>query len=282
MVLPRFANASWRKILSPEPYMYFEIAAARPSKCCVTTASAFICSPAGFRKVAFAGGPKIKTRRSIHWKPSNSRYYCITDCPSRRASPPNGERLIPAPPLRLPAIRMLHLAPHAHSSTADMPPDWRAPRTGCASVSANIPKRSPYSIDMSRSNSVGSLPPTPRARSCRRARSSLTTPRASAPVRRCCCPEGLPRPSEIALVLPSVSTRTGTPGPGYYWAPSGVRQTLPQSICAIPPSPDRCGPDDIRVASGRSFLSLPSRLDRPSRLHRAHGRTHLERLAQSL
>jgi hypothetical protein len=27
MVLPRFANASWRKILSPGPYLYFEGAA---------------------------------------------------------------------------------------------------------------------------------------------------------------------------------------------------------------------------------------------------------------
>src|SRR5262249_6718173 len=47
---------------------YSEIAAARPSKCCVTTASDSISSPVGFRKAAFAGGPKIKTRRSTQWR----------------------------------------------------------------------------------------------------------------------------------------------------------------------------------------------------------------------
>jgi hypothetical protein len=152
MVLPRFANASWRKILSRGPSLYFEIAAARPSKCCVTTASASISSLAGFRKAAFAGGPKIETRRSTHWKPSNSRYYSTMDCQSRRASPPNGERLIPAPPLRPPAIRIRHLAPHAHSSMANMPPDWRALRTGCASASTNIPTPPRRSIGRSLSN----------------------------------------------------------------------------------------------------------------------------------
>ena len=91
---------------------------------------------------------------------------------------PKGEKLIPAPPLRLPAIRILHLAPHAHSSTADMPPDWRALRTCCASAPTNTPTRPRCSIDMSRSNSARSLPPTPHVRFCRRARSSSTTPRA--------------------------------------------------------------------------------------------------------
>ena len=174
MALPRFANASWRKILSRGPSLYFEIIAARPSKCCVTTASASMSSLVGFRKAAFVGGPKIKTRRSTHWKPSNSRYYSTMDCQSRRASPPNGERLIPAPPLRPPAIRIRHLAPHAHSSTANMPPDWRALLTGCASASTNIPMPPRRSIGRSLSNFARSLPPTPHVRFCRRARSSST------------------------------------------------------------------------------------------------------------
>jgi hypothetical protein len=83
-----------------------------------------------------------------------------------------------SPPLRPLAIRIRHLAPHAHSSTANMPPDWRAPHTGCASASTNIHSRPRRSIDMSRSNFARSLPPTPHVRFYKRARSSSTTPRA--------------------------------------------------------------------------------------------------------
>jgi hypothetical protein len=89
---------------------------------------------------------------------SHQLYDAILNRSSDLILPTDIVRLISLEDLiaRLPlAIRILPQAPHARSSTANMPPDWREPPTGCASTPADIPKRSHGSIDMSRSNFAG-------------------------------------------------------------------------------------------------------------------------------
>jgi len=62
----------WQQCHDAPPF-HSIIAAARPSKCYVTTASDSGWLPAGSRKAAFAGGLKRRTRRSTHSKRNSSR-----------------------------------------------------------------------------------------------------------------------------------------------------------------------------------------------------------------
>jgi hypothetical protein len=124
--LRRFANERWRKILSPAPYLYLGIAAARPSNCYVTTASDSGWLLAGSRKAAFAGGPKIERRRSTRSRRNSSRSFSITACPIRPASRQPGGSY---PELKLKLLAMP--LPRSCNSTADTDPDWPAHPSCC-------------------------------------------------------------------------------------------------------------------------------------------------------
>jgi len=115
----------WQQCRNAPPF-HSIIAAARPSKCCVTTASDSISSPAGFRKAAFAGGPKIKTRRSTHSRRNSSRSFFIMACPIKPALRLLGGSY-PVLKLKPPAIPL----PHPCNSTADTDPDCFARPSCC-------------------------------------------------------------------------------------------------------------------------------------------------------
>src|SRR5262245_58743648 len=85
-----FVRECWKKIPSPALSLSFAIGAAQLLNCFATTALGSGSSPAGYRKVVFAGGQPAQTHHYTRLRRSSSPFCSTTACLSRPALLPVG------------------------------------------------------------------------------------------------------------------------------------------------------------------------------------------------